>query len=1498
MKTKKWIGTGLFLLFSLFSFAQAPGTIGPAQQTICYGTAPTILTFTSLPSGRAEPYSFRWERSNDGTNFKAIEGVTGLRQNFSPPILARSAWFRCRVTDANSVLVGVTNAVSITVLNDLIAGTIGTSQTINYGTAPEPLTQVMPPMGGSGSFSYRWQSSDDGLSWTDIHGATSEGYSPPRLFNTTRYRRWTHDLTCGSLTGNIVAITVNTNIHHYDFNYPDRESLLSDGWDFDARTATGDNRNTEQSSGAVVSFDQDAHPGVIRIPVDQGDIWESPNDSRNTLFLDLPSGWSSIRLKINSFEPNQDMQFAGMLAYQDDDNFVQIVKRLNYDSRILFLRENEGNGEILQVIPGLASGSIWMRMDYVVTMGTFFAYYSSDGINWRYAGSIEQTLDNPRLAILTGSSPGGYPNADIEWAEIRFETIAPPSESLSIQPGALVFNAIEGQSMSATRSLFISSTLGRQVSWSRTTDGSWLTTDIAGGQTEGEIKVSVNTSGLTVGTHNGSITLTSSEVNGEPVTVPVTLIINPIGVRAATWLDGASGAFSVSVDDGYISGSTELLQYSLAGTYVYIGDQPPYSYTALYDAGMELGCHTTNSLISEHPDISVFRSEEIVPNINGLTGLMPASDVISFVWPFGMTNVRLQAVVAEYFLGARGYNLNQLEDATPDNFLNLKSFNSIGDPNPPPTNDFSALVDEAIAQGKWFNLVLHGNTDVETVAAINHAAELNSVWTAPIGSVVKYIMQRERFMVTNYDAASNPNQITFNVTRLAIPPSSVRSFETAFKDSDVTTLDIDIDQDRIVSRVLIDDVIVDEFQRIDIASGNSIVRLNVRIEPAIDKNVRIEYYDPTLPRISLSNYALNFLSEGLESVPEQYIQLTTQNLPEESAWNVIVDNDLPAWLVVSPINGQDNGTLTVSIDDNGLANGTYTKHFSVIQQDAVNSPVIVTVNLTVNKPVLSVGTSSLNFIAELNGAAPQGIQVDIANIGSGGDISWSCSEEIPWLDVTPRNGTTPGEITVSIDQTGLGNGVHRGVITITAPLAINSSQEIAVSVRVHEGVLHYDFDYPDRTSLLDDGWDFIAITRNGEERNTEQTTGPGVVSFDQVTHPGVIRIPVDAGEVWEQENDSRNTLFLDLPEGWTSIRMKIESFEPNLDMQLAGMLAYQDDGNYVQINKRLNYDPHLVLIREINETGEILQVIREIPTHRSLWLRLDHNASTGVFDGYYSIDGTSWSFVGSTEQTLTNPRLAVYTGSSHGGYPNADIAWVEIYLAPPDSPSESLRVQPASLSFNAIEGEPMTDTQSLLIPTALGRTISWSRIVADSWINTEVGNGQMKEGELNIGVNTLGLSTGFYEGSITLSFTQVPGDPLTVPVTLTVNPSGDRATTWLDSMNGSFSYDVSDRNYLERADLGHRYFDTKEAITDTLFQNYPNPFSSASTISFYLVEDSHVSIEVFYHDGKKIDTVISQEMPSGYHSFDWNGSGYARGIYYVLMRTNNKSIVRTMLLAE
>lgn len=202
----------IIILLSLcrFSYSQLnPGQVGN-DQAVCYGSAPVALVFTAQPEGGTAPYMLRWQRSNDGgATWNDITGVSGSRTTYSPPVLGRTAMFRCRVSDSSqSPLSGVTNHVTIIVASDLSAGTIGSAQIVYAGTAPATLEETTPPSGGGGYYTYQWQSSPDGLYWSNINGANLPSYSSPSIIRDRWYRRFLKDELCGSVASNLVKISV------------------------------------------------------------------------------------------------------------------------------------------------------------------------------------------------------------------------------------------------------------------------------------------------------------------------------------------------------------------------------------------------------------------------------------------------------------------------------------------------------------------------------------------------------------------------------------------------------------------------------------------------------------------------------------------------------------------------------------------------------------------------------------------------------------------------------------------------------------------------------------------------------------------------------------------------------------------------------------------------------------------------------------------------------------------------------------------------------------------------------------------------------------------------------------------------------------------------------------------------------------------------------------------------------------------------------------------
>jgi hypothetical protein len=97
---------------------------------------------------------------------------------------------------------------------------------------------------------------------------------------------------------------------------------------------------------------------------------------------------------------------------------------------------------------------------------------------------------------------------------------------------------------------------------------------------------------------------------------------------------------------------------------------------------------------------------------------------------------------------------------------------------------------------------------------------------------------------------------------------------------------------------------------------------------------------------------------------------------------------------------------------------------------------------------LDVEPRSLRFQYTLGGQAPA--SQSFRATCTGGTCTASAEENCPWLSVSPQNGSTPVDFTVSVDPQGLSKGIYNCAITVTA-VALNSPQEIAVALDVAEG---------------------------------------------------------------------------------------------------------------------------------------------------------------------------------------------------------------------------------------------------------------------------------------------------------------------------------------------------------------------------------------------------------------------------------------------------------------
>lgn len=81
-----------------------------------------------------------------------------------------------------------------------------------------------------------------------------------------------------------------------------------------------------------------------------------------------------------------------------------------------------------------------------------------------------------------------------------------------------------------------------------------------------------------------------------------------------------------------------------------------------------------------------------------------------------------------------------------------------------------------------------------------------------------------------------------------------------------------------------------------------------------------------------------------------------------------------------------------------------------------------------------------------------------------------------------------------------------------------------------------------------------------------------------------------------------------------------------------------------------------------------------------------------------------------------------------------------------------------------------------------------------------------------------------------------------------------------------------------------------------LFPNYPNPFYSQTEIKYQLDFPGFVELTVYNTFGIKLHTLVNHIQPAGEYSVLFDGSGFASGIYYYQLSTNNFKQTKKMIL--
>lgn len=157
-------------------------------------------------------------------------------------------------------------------------------------------------------------------------------------------------------------------------------------------------------------------PGSLLITSGKGDIAEANNNAENILLQSANTDWT-IDTKIScSRKPSGFSQNAGILAYQDNDNFVRLVYRASFGRRGFggpgASGEQPGSAELMIENGGDQKAALTLNMDGIIKSDntlflrlikkgdTYSAFVSADGKKFESVGSSEVVLKNIKAGMI------------------------------------------------------------------------------------------------------------------------------------------------------------------------------------------------------------------------------------------------------------------------------------------------------------------------------------------------------------------------------------------------------------------------------------------------------------------------------------------------------------------------------------------------------------------------------------------------------------------------------------------------------------------------------------------------------------------------------------------------------------------------------------------------------------------------------------------------------------------------------------------------------------------------------------------------------------------------------------------------------------------------------------------------------------------------------------------------------------------------------------------
>lgn len=141
------------------------------------------------------------------------------------------------------------------------------------------------------------------------------------------------------------------------------------------------------------------NPGSLRL-VTRGSLHQTNNNLENILVTPVSDEDYQIITQI-TFSPTENYQRAGLLVYEDDDNYIQLT--LVYSDRSKVRIKREIGGVTLSYTTEVTATTLYLRIDKYGD--DYYGFYSIDGNVWEFVGQYNMNLSNADVGLAAANGP-------------------------------------------------------------------------------------------------------------------------------------------------------------------------------------------------------------------------------------------------------------------------------------------------------------------------------------------------------------------------------------------------------------------------------------------------------------------------------------------------------------------------------------------------------------------------------------------------------------------------------------------------------------------------------------------------------------------------------------------------------------------------------------------------------------------------------------------------------------------------------------------------------------------------------------------------------------------------------------------------------------------------------------------------------------------------------------------------------------------------------------